>query len=197
MKNIKNLILTAIEEKLQTNSFKNVSIDSIAKELHISKRTIYEIFKSKESILEILVDIYQQKFIDYADSIATQIQKGELSFATGIYDLLKHYSAKHWSHSEIFNFLPEKAKKIFAKRKNVFMKFYDIAVNEGVIKKDVNKDIYFMIIQTCGLALHDPKFRQEHDINVTSITDFIDFMNIINLGILTEKGKDIYTNKQC
>jgi len=193
MKNIKKLVLDKIEDKLMTNSFRNISIDSIAKELHISKRTIYETFESKESILEMAIDRHQQKFINYADAIATKIQNGELSFTDGINDLMKHYSDKHSLNNEIFILLPDKAKNIFAQRKNVFMKFYDIAVTEGLIKEGTNKDVYFMIIQTCGLAMHDPKFRHDYNLNFDSMHEF---MNIINLGILTDKGKEAYKNKQ-
>jgi len=191
MKNIKDLVLTAIEEKLLTNSFRSVSIDSIAKELHISKRTIYETFESKESIFEMAVDRYQQKIINYANTVAAKIQSGEISFTDGMYDLIKYFSERTMFNNELLALLPEKTKKIDQKKKKIFMKFYKLAVQEGIIRKEINKEVYFMIVRCCALAMRDSNLRQ--DCNFTNMNSIIsDFMNIINLGILTDKGKKIY-----
>ena len=196
MKNIKDLVLTIIEEKIQTNSFKDVNMDSIAKELHISKRTIYEIFESKESILEMALDRYQRKLMNYANSIATKIQAGEISFTDGIHDLMKHISEKVKFNSELYAILPKQAKKINSIRKNIFMKFYDIAVAEGIVKKEINKEIYFNIVQSCALAVTEQRISNNllTDKNISNI--IADYMNIINLGVLTDKGRDDYIKKQ-
>ena len=182
MKNIKEhtkeLILTTMEEKLLTHNFKSISIDSIAKELRISKRTIYEIFESKEHILEIAIDRYQQNCINYADTVALKIQKGELSFTDGICDVMKFLSEKTMFSSELFTLLPEKAKRVDTKKKNIFMKFYDIAMEQGLVKKEISKDVYFMVIRTCILAMHNPKIKRDY--NISDNQSIADFMDIIH-----------------
>ncbi len=51
---------TAIE-MFNTHGFKGVTMDSISSELHISKRTVYEVFSSKnELVLECLTQVHQQ-----------------------------------------------------------------------------------------------------------------------------------------
>ena len=196
MKNIKELVLTAIEEKLHANNFRNISIDSIAKELHISKRTIYETFDSKEEIIEMTIDRYKKKFVNFANSIANKIQTGEITFTEGISDLMKYFSEKTTFNSDFFAILPEKSKKIDDEKKNIFMKFYDIAVTEGVIRTEINKEIYFMIIHNFIMAIHNQKLKQEFGIKENNINSVVsDFIDIVSSGILTEKGKELYTNK--
>lgn len=107
---VKDLIINIVEEKLLKESFKNISIDSIAKELRISKRTIYEIFQSKEDILEVTVDKHIRVLIDAADKIADKISTNELSFIDGVSDLMKYISDKTIQNSDIYTLLPEKAR---------------------------------------------------------------------------------------
>ena len=197
MKNIKELVLTTIEEKLHTNNFRNISIDSIAKELHISKRTIYETFDSKEEIIEMTVDRYKRKLSNYANTIANKIQNGEITFTEGISNLMEYFSGRAVLNSELFALLPERAKKIDNEKKNIFMKFYELAVSEGVVRAEINKEIYFIIVQSCIMAIHNQKFKQEFGIKENNINNVVsDFMDIVNLGILTDKGKEIYSNNK-
>ena len=190
---VKEQILKKIEEKLLIQNLNDIRIDAIAQELRISKRTIYEIFESKESILEMALDRYQRRLMNYANLVASKIQVGEISFTDGIHDLMKHISERVKFNNELCVILPKKAKKMNSIRKNIFMKFYDLAVAEGLVKKEINKDIYFSIVQSCAMAVTEQKLKNDNTLTDNNINSIIsDYMTIINLGVLTEKGRDNY-----
>lgn len=48
---LKSRILDHIEKKLSTQGFRNFTVDQIANELHISKKTIYKTFRTKEELI--------------------------------------------------------------------------------------------------------------------------------------------------
>ncbi len=48
---VKSRILDHIEKKLSNQGFRNFTVDQIANELHISKKTIYKTFRTKEELI--------------------------------------------------------------------------------------------------------------------------------------------------
>lgn len=65
----KKKILATARKYFFTIGYSKATMDEIAIELHISKKTIYQLFKSKQSLLESVIYDFFQEFHDKIDQI--------------------------------------------------------------------------------------------------------------------------------
>lgn len=72
MNNVKQKILNAANEKFQYFGYKKATVDEIAEEANISKRTIYEVFSSKE---EILSELFMSEAYNVRSTVTQKIKE--------------------------------------------------------------------------------------------------------------------------
>ncbi|MDR0927007.1 MAG: TetR/AcrR family transcriptional regulator [Ignavibacteria bacterium] len=178
-----------MEEKLLVQPFDTIRIDAIAKELRISKRTIYEIFDSKDIIFQILVERFHESFVAQYEIVILKLKNHELTFSEGMMLLVRCATRINGLKTkEIWNKLPFLANDIKLSREQMFTELLDIAIEQGIVRKDLRKNIYFMIMNTVSAAMHDPSTRNEFEITAA---DFQHLHEIIHCGILTDEGRGV------
>ncbi len=170
---------------------RSITMDTIAENLGISKRTIYELFRTKDELLESCFEYIlaedEKEYHEIVESSANVIEAFLRSIGKSVnriksispmffYDIKKYYP-------EIFHF---KGKEQREKGYNRIIRFIRKGQQEGFIRKDINEDIVtkliteqFRIMGNEELFPHDKYSRSELLENIA--------INFIR-GIATEEG---------
>lgn len=194
---MKEIILKKSLELFTKNGFKSVTMDEIANELGISKKTIYQYFSSKNTLVEATVDFVFDSAIakikDLAGSCETPIHEhfemknclgdlfGQNIEASAIYQFNKYY--------------PKLAERIQKKKHENYdftiLRNLRQGVEQGYYRKDLDIDFVGKIFFASSTAF----FSDEMFVNLHS-TQSIDELNYKFLeyhlrGIVTPKGLEI------
>lgn len=150
----------AKEIELHGSSFR---MDDLAKRMNISKRTLYENFRSKNEIIEQIME-------EWADSFYTQHRSILMDKSLTVEEALyKHFSVRSTLYEtlnaghfkEMFESMPylrDQIMDIFSKDWNLLEDYLHEKQDQGYLRKDVNVSIIILMIQ--GLVryvLHDKK----------------------------------------
>ena len=195
MSNItKNKIIDYASEKFFRDGYKSIRIDSIASELSISKSTLYKYFKSKDDLIEYIVknkilminnnmikilnDDENKDFIKILNQIWQLIHKHINFFTTQVLSDLKSNTP------DLFN----ECQRWDQERKEIFLDVYDLGVEQGYIKPEIDKEIFYLI------HFHSIKNLMQLDVMIQlplSSEQIIDNINeVLFKGILTNKGQE-------
>ena len=191
-------IIEIARQKFFTDGFVKTSIDEIAREYHISKKTIYKHFKSKDELLTSVVKDFTgkvtnsiseimktrknsiEKLIDVLNLIQNSIR--QLNFRY-IDDIQKH-KPKLWGHIEKF-------------RKENLEKIVYQTIEEGKkegLFNDVNPDIVFRIFYGAVRNVISPEFLITSPISRDEAID--ETFEILLNGVLTNDGRKLYKKQK-
>ena len=191
-------IIEIARQKFFADGFVKTSIDEIAREYHISKKTIYKHFKSKDDLLTSIVKDFTgkvtnsiieimktkknsiEKLIDVLNLIQNSIR--QLSFRY-IDDIQKH-KPKLWNYIEKF------------RKENLEMVVYQ-TIEEGKkegLFNDVNSDIVFRIFYGAVRNVISPDFLITSPISRDDAID--ETFEILLNGVLTDEGKKLYKKQK-
>ena len=192
---IRDRILVRSNELFMKRGAKSISMDDIARDLGISKKTIYQYFSNKE---ELVIEVSKSHFaqeIEICEEIARNsdnaveelmkvMQMSLKSFKelnpSLIFDIQKYYP-KAWEHFESY-----KNGYVFEKlRDNI-----EQGIEQGFYRKDINVDIVArMRIAQIDSSLN-PTYFPLDKFDFSEIQ--IQLMEIYILGIATDKGRELY-----
>lgn len=191
---LREKIIDAARQKFFSEGFFKTCIDEIASEFHISKKSIYKYFKSKDDLLTTVVkdfagkvteEIIQimkndknsvEKLIDVLMLIQNSMRTISLKY---LEDIRKH-KPKLWNYIE--NFRRENLE-------NIVQQTIQNGKKEGFFE-DVDPEIVFRIFYGAVNSVLMPDFLISHPI---SKDDAIrQTFDILLNGILTSEGKKVY-----
>ncbi len=190
----KHKILLYASEKFFKEGFNKVSMDELAKEMKISKKTIYKYFASKNEIIEATVETLQitlrrtlQQIIQKDTPSINKIIKMSntlLNVAFRVSDKwlndLRIYSPELWNNIEEFR------TQTFM---NVFGGVLDQGKKEGLIIDRPN--IVVLTVMFGGIkSVINPDFLLNNKFSATEAGKIC--LDIVISGILTEKGRKIF-----
>lgn len=187
-------IIELAQERFLHDGFYKTSMDELARELQMSKKTIYKYFPSKEELVEAtvrhLMGFIEQQFASTVDTQAGAFARakammevmGSLSLKVGekaISDLQKHLP-HIWTEIERF-----RTRMI----QTNFVKIIEMGKKEGFIK-NYPTEILLTLYLSSVRAVVNPSFIMN---NKFSFRDVIHttFEILLN-GMLTEKGKVLF-----
>jgi AcrR family transcriptional regulator len=170
---VKKRIVLACRELARTRGFYNLTVDKLANQASLSKRTIYRYFRSKEEIIEATIDTFIQEteheFIQVAtreDSVENVVSfifkyiftHGQFIFnRQGLNDLQQHYP-NLWEKIEKMR--EEKARNLIqlmlekSKSKSIIQEI-DSRILTAVIVAAINKVMTPDFLLTNGLTLEE------------------------------------------
>lgn len=181
----KEKVINAAKKLFTQYGYYKVSMDEIAKESKVTKKTIYAYFKDKNSLIEYLL----VEEIDKMKKLADKIDKKNISFEDKIHEIIT-LQLDYKSNSKLLGYYFEEVEqgklKIDKERCNVFNKTIqselkirlDKAMIEGYIKKCDTEIISFLIYKIY-IAL---MFEFDKKINKEEVTENI--MNILKSWLL-------------
>lgn len=154
----------------QNNGIENFSMSKMAKDLGMSKTTIYNHFQSKEEIIEAAI-MYKLNTIAEYQSVLENItlpyteryRKAMLFFCVQIFDISNKLL------SQIKNKHPKIWKKVLVFQKNVMIdlkSYYEIGIEIGVFKSDTNPLLLSLDDQKFFDLLSSQEILKENNIEV-------------------------------
>jgi len=168
----KEKIIKYIEEKLTRRSANIICLSNVAKDLKMSKRTIYEIFNSKDEIFENIILRIIAKFKKNYNEIISKIKDNEMN----VYDALGEFWKlifidRHLAHSKLF----EKYPKYFEKFKSINKEFIDtlfvIAKKRKILKEDFKIKTFYYILSSIAHTIV-MKYEMELE-NIVEINELL------------------------
>ena len=188
MDQLKQQIIRTAFDLFSQYGIKSVSMDDIARNLRISKRTLYGYFSDKETLL---IDGMGASVKRIAASLGI-LEKGDYT-AVDILILFYEEQMKQprWYNKRFYEDLKKypnamakaEEQKMFFKDK--FVKLFNRGVKEGVIQKDVNFEIIAILAHEQVKMLHPSKTFAKHSNTEVYDTLLIAFLR----GVSTTKGQ--------
>jgi AcrR family transcriptional regulator len=184
-------ILNVASRKFFAIGSSKVTVDEIAAELRISKKTLYKHFASKRDILGVIVD--QQ--MELAASTVRSIIESDVEFVEKIKRLMEFLAMQIakigkafgedvqkrapdlWKHIEEFR--QENAARNFSR-------LFDQGIRSGMIRKEMNSGVVMLMLVGSIQTVMTPEVLAHHSFSWEEA--FRTIMNIFLRGILTDKA---------
>lgn len=166
---IREKVLAMARKKFLHFGFYNMSMDSLVKELHTSKSSLYNHFESKDVLVKEVLLLLNKEINEKLEQI---LRDEALSFKeklVSIFDFtrqtlvevsdaflsdLEIHTPKLWAQYE----------KMRSERINRYYKsLFEIGIKEGLIRSDINLDL----VLTVYLSLTEIPLRQQHTNKLT------------------------------
>lgn len=188
--NQKSQILMLAQRIFLTRGFKNVNMDDLAREMGISKKTLYQHFENKVDLIHQILEAY----ISQEKKTCTEILSSKYNPIQKLVNIQKHNyemlrSLNPIALHELQRFFPQ-AWSIFEHYKTDFI-FNQVRNNyqEGIELGYYRKDLKIDIVASIHVKSIDTLFKvgmENPDIHLGDI--FKEYYNYHLRGISTEKG---------
>jgi len=196
----KKRILDKSLEMFQNFGYSKVTMEEIASNIGISKKTLYKHFTNKEHVLRDLVETVkcdvEEKFEKiFSDEHSDFIQKLQMILDTigeNVRRMQGHFTQDIIkNHPDIWRGIQEFRRE---KSQFKFTKLIDLGIKEGFIKANVNS---YIVMRIYTSAIHDimvPEVLSQIPLSANQVYDEI--IKTLFEGILSEKGRFRYVNLQ-
>ncbi|MBI4528849.1 MAG: TetR/AcrR family transcriptional regulator [Deltaproteobacteria bacterium] len=186
-------IVTAARKHFFTHGFRNVTMDDLAEELGMSKKTLYASFSSKAALL-------QAVFLDKFRSIETDLDRimrdGSADVLAALHQLLacvqRHTEEIHPPLvRDIRREAPEIFKLVESRRRDIIQRYFGKLFHEGrragIIRKDIPVRLMIEILIGATEAIMNPSKMAE--LGLTPKSGFVTIVTVILEGVMTETGR--------
>ena len=165
-----------------------VRMDDIAKNLNISKRTIYEIYNTKE---EVLLDVLEGILKDRLDYMTEYAESHESAFDVMLEALRMQLDFSVTTNVLFFNDLKryptvgESFMKNLKKQTNKSHEFFKKGVEQGYFLAYIDYSVFHSIVSgTMEMMQRSKEFQK-----LTYKELFVNFLSVVTRGICTPKGQ--------
>jgi AcrR family transcriptional regulator len=186
-------IIAAARRHFFTHGFRSVTMDDLAEELGMSKKTLYVSFQSKSDLLRaVLLD----KFRD----VEADLDRLTSEFPTDALAALQQLLACMRRHTEeiqppfvrdIRREAPEMFKLVERRRRELiqryFGKFFIQGRRAGIIRKDIPTKVIIETLLGATEAVMNPQKMSE--LGLTPQTGYTAILSIILEGVITGRGR--------
>lgn len=182
---------TIVEHALtmfKTHGIKAVRMDDVAKELKISKRTLYEQFIDKEQLLLECVKLNSAKQQQVYESFASKtdgIMEILCYFIKHSLEEFSRYNALFFTEVIKYKAVKEHLDQIHKDKLEEQSKFFKRGIDEGLVDGSIN----FALLSQINKAAIDNLIRDKVYEHYPLAEIFRTFVMVFLRGILTEKGQ--------
>ena len=198
---VRQRIISAAREHFLAHGFHNVTMDDLADELGMSKKTIYAHFPSKTALVEAML---LDKFRCVEEEMAAITSECSGEFLAGLHRLLACVQ-RHTEEirSPFVRDLQRDAPELFkgvvqARRREVIQRHFGKLLGEGrregLIRKDISVHLIIEILLGAVEAIVNPPRLAELDLSPKSAVTAI--ISMILTGALTPEGRAKYDRLQ-
>lgn len=190
----KKRILKAARKQFFTFGYSRVTMDELAIELQMSKKTLYQFFKSKQLLLESVIYDFFQEYNEKINEIIKEKSKNNNKL-----DTLKHFLSLVQSQVSQFNVHAfEDIRKNNPKAWQMISNLREKIINnelrellkqgkkEGTVRKDIDLDIIVLIILNTVESVATPEVISQFSYSTEEVLEMI--AKIITFGILTPEN---------
>ena len=183
----KEQVMTTALDMFSQYGMKSVSMDDIARNTGISKRTIYEFFEDKETLLQEAIKYHNNTM----RKILSELEKGPFTaldvFVLFYEEFMKHprwYIKRYYDDLKRYPKAVEQAEKDKADFTTRCIKLLNRGGKEGVFQKDLNIEILALLAKEQLKMIQPSKAFVNHSVTEVFQTVLFTFLRCI----CTEKG---------
>ena len=170
-----------------------VSIDELAADLRVSKKTVYKFFPSREELLATVVRLMTHRIEKQVEKLVASDKPFEQKM-TGMLLIIgkmlgrmsrqfvadmQRFAPALWKEIETF-----RREKILSHLKEMFAQ----AKKEKVFRDDVNTDLFYLVFISSVEAIVNPKVLSEHSFSAKEA--FKGILKLLIEGALTNEARD-------
>ncbi|WP_125152649.1 TetR/AcrR family transcriptional regulator [Clostridium rectalis] len=181
---MKSKIVESASKNIQLYGLRKFTVDSIAIDLKISKKTIYKYFNSKDDI----INEYFKEVIDGDKESTLCIINNEGSLEEKLYNIIYSYHKYKLPIKvldEVYKFYPDQWEKVQQlKRFKIDRgnKMLQYGMEKGIIKNNININIVSKILEKSSDLFLDFNFKNHN--NITIKESMKQVISVILYGIL-------------
>jgi AcrR family transcriptional regulator len=190
---VRRRIIAAAREHFFAHGFRGVTMDDLALELAMSKKTLYAHFSSKTALVEAML---LDKFRSAEEDLEAITSECSTDFPTGLHRLLECVQ-RHTEEirppflRDIQREAPELFKLVEARRREVIQRYFSKLLGEGrregLIRKDIPVHLIIEILLGAVEAIVNPPRMAE--LGLTPKSGVTTIIRVILEGALTTDGR--------
>lgn len=185
---MKDTIIEEAIRQIQKVGLKKFTVEDVAKELGVSKKTIYKYFSSKNEIISSVVDFVMEKEKAYTQ----KVMEMEGSCIAKMDALLFFHAVEGvppWIVDELRRFYPKDYRKreaIQAMKREYFNKLLAEGVKTGIFRENCSQGILNVLVKQTVDAILDGEFLRSQDLSLAQAVKQI--KEIVLFGIVNRSG---------
>jgi AcrR family transcriptional regulator len=186
-------ILASARQHFMAHGFKNVTMDDLAAEIGMSKKTLYAHFPSKAVLLK---SVLTQKLDEAERTLENILSEKADDFIGALHELAVHIQKQTGEAQPVFvrdlsREEPALADYLIARRRQIvektFVKLLACGRDAGHVRTDIPieflVEIFLAVLETIAV----PKHLAAHDLTLTECLNRI--LSTFLKGVLTDKGR--------
>ncbi|MBO8429682.1 MAG: TetR/AcrR family transcriptional regulator [Bacteroidetes bacterium] len=183
----KEKLLDAAAASLMEKGLRRFSVDELSRNLHVSKKTVYEFFDSKKSLMESAVEHMLCKLASDVESIAVNepnaLRGLVYSIMAGVrfFCMMPQHTYSDMRECAGCNEIVGKAAQ---RVEELFSRYMERAADDGYIEKGLNYEMVGNVIK----AQFTAQYVGDYDMNAI-LERIFNILITIFYGIATSKGK--------
>jgi AcrR family transcriptional regulator len=185
-------ILEAATDRFMNAGLYKVTMDEIASDLRMSKKTVYKFFPSKEVLLKVVVHTMLKRvesevqaiisspkpFEEKLTSILTMVGKIMRRLSRPFMSDMQRFAPGLWKEIEVF-----RRERVFSKIQQIFRQ----AKKEGVFREDLDPDLFFLVLTTALQGIMNPQVLSQQPFSAEEA--FNGIFRILYEGALTDEAR--------
>lgn len=186
-KDARKIILDAFRRLAMSHGLKRITIDMLAAECGISKKTIYKYYDSKEEIIEKfandIVDKVKKEFYKI-QLIEENPEQAMVKFFGIIWEIIRNIPATIIQDARMYY---PKIERMIEDLKNEYNAVFVDNIKKGIaagVFRDINPAVIEAVYLAAANSVFAPQFILEH--NLTVQETFLSFQTILMNGILNK-----------
>ncbi|ERM82053.1 TetR family transcriptional regulator [Rhodonellum psychrophilum GCM71 = DSM 17998] len=198
---IESKILDISYKLFLKQGYKNTTMDDIAQELAMSKKTLYKHFEGK---MELLAAAFEQLKTRLTLKVETLVENRHIPFTVKLKSMLTVIAndlapINHVLLQDLREHAPEIWKELQDYiRESAFLRFQKLiqeGIEKGFVSANVNKSLIVLVYASAIQNLIDPTFLAQfpkeikENLNLNTADIFDQVINMIYQGILTEDAR--------
>jgi AcrR family transcriptional regulator len=186
-------IVAAARRHFFAHGFRSVTMDDLAAELGMSKKTLYAAFPSKRDLLRaVLLDKFHNVESDL-DRVTAAVSSDVLAALQGLLACMQRHTAEiqpsfvrdiRREAPEVFKVIEERRRKIIQR---YFGRIFEVGRRAGIIRKDIATRLMVEMLVGVTEAIMNPAKMAE--LTLTPKTGYHSVITVMLEGLLTEKGR--------
>lgn len=193
-------IIAGAREIFRVQGIKALTMDEIAKRLHVSKKTLYVFFRNREMLLKRCIEDYIQEDIVAVDQIIADAQDAIDAFCSISYNrtqTLRGMSPKYYA--ELAKHYPAQLKQLDDHNwKNLLQRFIEIVekgIEGGLFIKGLDAELVARLYLKKGLSIMDKNYFPAEKYETIDV--FLTDLELFIRGLATEKGLTLLQKHKC
>jgi AcrR family transcriptional regulator len=186
-------IVAAARRYFFAHGFRGVTMDDLARELGMSKKTLYAAFPSKFELLRAVL-------LDKFHEVDADLEGVTAAASADVVRVLRQLLASMQRHTEeiqppfvrdisreapdLFKLIEERRRQIIERH---FGRIFEAGRRSGIIRKDLSTRLMIEMLLGLTEAIMNPPRMQQ--LGLTPHSGYLSIMTVVFEGLLTEKGR--------